>query len=87
MLTLTAARVLNDTHDPFYTSLQEGAYDKVKPKGRPCDAAISDGCKGGHLGRNATIALAVSISVVGAIVLGLSAWYLIRVIRSRRGKY
>ncbi len=83
MLTLTAAHVLNDTYDLFYTSLQEGAYDEVKPKGRPCDAAISDG----HLGRNATIALAVSISVIGAIVLGLSAWYLISIIRSRRGKY
>lgn len=86
MLTLTAARVLNDTHDPFYTALQPGAYDKVKPKGRPCDAAISDGCKSGHLGRNATIALAVTTSVVGVIILALSAWYLIRTMRSRSGK-
>lgn len=75
MLTLAAAHIINDTSDPFYTSLQAGAYDEVKPKGKPCDAAISDGCVGGHLNNAATIALAVSVVVVGVIVIGLSVYY------------
>jgi len=33
MLTLAAMHVLNDTSDPFFTSLQAGEYEKKKPKG------------------------------------------------------
>lgn len=84
MLTLAAVQVLNETSDPFYTSLQAGVYDKVKPKGKPCDAAIQDGCVGGHLNNPATIAMAVSIGIVGIIVVGLSIYYLLRV---RKNKY
>jgi len=84
MLTLAAAHVLNDTHDPFYTSLKAGAYDKARPKGKPCDAAISDGCAGGHLSTPITIALAVAVSAVGAAVLALLAFW---VYRSWRQKY
>ncbi|KAJ7068143.1 glycoside hydrolase family 9 protein [Mycena amicta] len=76
MLTLAAMHVLNDTHDPFYTSLQAGAYDKVRPSGQPCDDAISAGCHGPKLSRAAIIALAVILSVVGSVVLGLAAWYI-----------
>jgi endoglucanase len=68
--------VMNDTNDPFYTSLKAGAYDKVKPSGQPCDAAISDGCSGHKLSKAAIIALAVVLSVVGLLILGLLAWYL-----------
>lgn len=84
MLTLAAAHVLNDTHDPFYTSLKAGAYDKVKPRGKPCNAAISDGCAGGRLGTSVTIGMAVPVAAVGAAILVLQA---IWVRRSWRQKY
>ncbi|KAJ7904387.1 glycoside hydrolase family 9 protein [Mycena olivaceomarginata] len=76
LLTLAAMHVMNDSNDPFYTSLKAGAYDKVKPSGQPCDAAISDGCSGHKLSKAAIIALAVVLSVVGLLILGLLAWYL-----------
>ncbi|KAK7061604.1 endoglucanase [Favolaschia claudopus] len=45
--------------------------------GQPCDAAISGGCGGGHkLSKGGTIALAVVLTVVGLIILGLLAWFL-----------
>jgi endoglucanase len=84
MLTIAAAHVINDTSDPFYTSLQAGAYEKVKPKGKPCDSANQDGCIGGHLNTAATIGLAVSVVIVGVVVIGLSMYYLWRV---RKNKY
>ncbi|KAJ7095252.1 glycoside hydrolase family 9 protein [Mycena belliarum] len=76
MLTLAAMHVMNDTKDPFYTSLQAGAYAKVRPSGRPCDAAISDGCASTTLPRRVMIALAVTLSVVGGVILGLLLWYI-----------
>ena len=81
MLTLAAMHVMNDTNDPFFTSLQAGAYDKVRPSGRPCDAAISDGCSDPTLPKGALIAVAVIISVVGAFIVGLTLWYLWILIR------
>jgi endoglucanase len=75
LLTLAAMHVMNDTNDPFFTSLQAGAYDKVRPQGTPCDDAFP--CKSGpHLSKGAVIALAVAISVVGTIILILLSWYL-----------
>ncbi len=81
MLTLAAMHVLGDTKDPFFTSLQAGAYDAVKPKGAPCDSAITDGCHGNGLSKKATLALAIILSVVGLVVVGLSAWYIILLVR------
>ncbi|KAJ7276266.1 9 glycosyl hydrolase [Mycena haematopus] len=75
MLTLAAMHVMNDTNDPFFTPLQAGAYAKVKPSGQPCDAAISDGCSHHKLSKGAVIALAVVLTVVGLIILGLLIWY------------
>ncbi|KAJ7781381.1 glycoside hydrolase family 9 protein [Mycena metata] len=83
MLTLAAMHVLNDTSDPFFTSLQAGAYDKVRPSGQPCDDAISDGCSGPKLSKAAIIALAVVLSVVGLIIIGLLIWYF-RIRRARK---
>lgn len=62
---------MNDTKDPFYTSLEAGAFAAIKPSGHPCDAAFS--CAGVHsLSKGVTIAMAVIISFVGlATVLGL----------------
>jgi len=86
MLTLAAMHVIGDTKDPYFTSLQAGAYDKVKPKGKPCDSAIKEGCEGPHMGKKATLALAIVVTVVGLVIIGLSAWYIILLVRSRPGK-
>ncbi|KAJ7179258.1 glycoside hydrolase family 9 protein [Mycena filopes] len=75
MVALAAMHVLNDTNDPFYTSLEAGAYAKVRPSGQPCDSAISDGCGGPKLSKAAIIAMAVILSVVGLAILGLVIWY------------
>ena len=79
LLTLTAAHVMGDTADPYYTRLQAGAYTAVKPQGRPCDNALT--CHGG-LSRGAKIAIGVVVSIVGLLIIGLSIW-LVR--RMRRG--
>jgi endoglucanase len=84
MLTLAAMRVIGDTKDPYFTSLQAGAYDKVKPKGKPCDSAFKEGCQGPRLGKKATLALAIVITVVGFIIVGLSIWYILLLVRSSR---
>ncbi|KAF7331898.1 Endoglucanase [Mycena kentingensis (nom. inval.)] len=85
MLTLAAMHVLNDTDDPFYTSLEVGAYEKVKPAGQPCDSAISTGCGGSGLPKTAVIVMAVVLSVVGAVILGLFAFYVWTVWTRRKG--
>ena len=76
MLTLAAMHVLNDSSDPFFTSLQAGAYDKVRPSGQPCDAVFS--CGGPRLGRGGKIALAVVLSVVGSMLMAGIALYIYR---------
>ncbi|KAF8639857.1 hypothetical protein AX17_001112 [Amanita inopinata Kibby_2008] len=75
MLTLTAMHVLSDSKDPFFTTLQEGAYEKVKPDGIPCDAAFPEGCGGPHLSKGSKIAMGVVISAVGLTIVGLIAYY------------
>lgn len=84
MLTLAAIHVMNDTKDTYFTQLQAGAYEKVKPKGQPCDSAIDAGCEGSRLSKPATLAMAIIITVVGLIVIGLSAWYIFLLLKSRR---
>lgn len=74
MLTLAAMYVLNGTADPVYTSLEVGAYSKIQPKGRPCDAAFPQACKV-PLSRGGTIAIAVIVSAVGLVIFALLAWY------------
>ncbi|KAJ7228793.1 glycoside hydrolase family 9 protein [Mycena pura] len=86
MLTLAAMHVMNDTNDPFFTSLQAGAYDKVRPAGQPCDDAISAGCGGPKLSKAAVIAIAVVLSIVGSVILGLAIWYIWTLIHRRRRK-
>ena len=69
-LTLAAYSVLNSTDRPFFTSLGPGAYESVKPSGTPCDAVFS--CRAGrHLSEGGKIAMAVAITVVGLIIIGL----------------
>ncbi|KAG9003360.1 hypothetical protein FRB94_003183 [Tulasnella sp. JGI-2019a] len=82
-LTLAAYSVLNATKPPFYTSLAAGAYDEAKPGGTPCDPAFP--CKShGGLSTTAKIILAVVITVVGLIILGLLACFFLRARRNRR---
>jgi len=69
MLTLAAMHVLNDTSDPFFTSLQAGEYEKKKPKGRPCDAAIS--CGGPKLSAAQRSLFGVIVGLVGLVIVGL----------------
>jgi len=81
MLTLAAMHVLADTNDPYYTSVKAGAYDKVKPQGFPCDSVFSQGCQGPHLSKGGLIAVALAITVVGLIILGLTVYYLVLLTR------
>ncbi|TFK76043.1 glycoside hydrolase family 9 protein [Pluteus cervinus] len=74
MLTLTAMSILNQTTDPFYVSLQDGAYAAVKPQGLPCDSAFPSACT--HpLPKKAQIAMAVVITVVGLAIIGAGFYY------------
>lgn len=74
MLTLIAMHILNDTTDPFFTSLKAGAYDQVRPKGTPCDEAYP--CAGRGLSSGARIAIAVAVTIVGLAIIGLVVWYM-----------
>lgn len=76
---------VNDSADPYYTSLQAGAYAQVKPSGTPCDDAFPCKSKGG-LSQGAKIALGVVFGVVGLVIIGLGAAW-IRVLRRRNGKF
>ena len=83
MLTLAAMHVLSDSRDPFFTSLAAGAYNKVKPTGVPCDAVFTEGCDNPHMSKRATVAMAVIVTIVGFIIVGLSTWYIMLLIRKR----
>lgn len=73
MLTLAAMHVLNDTSDPFYTSLQAGAYQR--PAGMPCDAAYTDGCGGPQLSEGGQIAVGVIVGCAGIVIFSLVGWW------------
>ncbi|KDQ14601.1 glycoside hydrolase family 9 protein [Botryobasidium botryosum FD-172 SS1] len=79
-LTLAAMGVSKYSDDPFYTSLADGAYASVKPSGKPCDDAFP--CGGSGLSRGATIAIAVIVTLVGLVLIGL----LVRFFMLRRAK-
>ncbi|KAG8885171.1 hypothetical protein FRB97_001989 [Tulasnella sp. 331] len=82
-LTLAAYSVLKATDPPFYTSLAPGVYAEAKPGGMPCDPAFP--CKShGGLSTAAKIVLAVVITVVGLIIAGLLACFLVRAKRGRK---
>lgn len=78
LLTLAAYSVMQTTVDPFYTNLQDGAYAKVKPTGMPCDAVFNQGCPPPRLSPGARVAMALGITIVGVILVGLAVyWYLL----------
>ncbi|KAL1681683.1 glycoside hydrolase family 9 protein [Schizophyllum commune] len=73
LLTLAAYHVQSDENDPYYVTLEEGAA--VRPRGAPCDAAITDGCSA-KMSKGGIIAMAVCVGVTGLFVLGLFAtWF------------
>jgi len=72
--------VLNDTADPFYTSLKAGAYASNKPSGHPCDPVYS--CSP-SLSKGAKIAIAVVVTVVGLAIFGGIAYLVLRRRRDR----
>lgn len=75
--------VLNDSKDPFYTSLQAGAYSK--PKGTPCDPVYS--CTPNlHLSKASEIAMAVVITVVGLVLVGSMIWMFVTTSRTVASK-
>jgi endoglucanase len=85
MLTLAAISVLTQRNDPYYTKLKAGAYDAKRPQGRPCDAAIKDGCLfSGRMSKRNEIVMAVVVSVVGLVVVGSMAYLFLVVGRRRR---
>ncbi|KAJ2914293.1 hypothetical protein MD484_g6157, partial [Candolleomyces efflorescens] len=84
MLTLAAMHALADRSDPYYTYLQAGEYEKVKPDGFPCDAVFTSGCRGPHMSKGAKIAMAVSIVVVCLVVFGLAGYYIYLLIRNAK---
>ncbi|OJA20892.1 hypothetical protein AZE42_00902 [Rhizopogon vesiculosus] len=75
MLTLAAMHVLNDTADPFYTSLKAGAYDSKKPQGMPCDDVYTEGCGGPQLSEGGQIALGAILGLTGLAIFSLLAWW------------
>lgn len=74
LLTLAAAHVINDSSDPFYTTLQAGAYDSRRPKGQPCDAAIP--CHNLDFPETGQIIVGLAVTAVGLIILGLLATWI-----------
>jgi endoglucanase len=84
MLTLAAMHALADRTDPYYTYLQAGEYEKVKPDGFPCDAVFTSGCRGPRMSKGATIAMAVSITIVCLIVFGLAGYYIYLLVRNAK---
>ncbi|THH33576.1 hypothetical protein EUX98_g518 [Antrodiella citrinella] len=89
LLSLVAYAIVNQTtaaQDPWFTRLDVGSYDKVRPKGSPCDAAVSTGCHHG-LSKSGKIAIGVVVSVVGSIVIGLGAYWMAIEFHRRKGKF
>ncbi|EJD00966.1 Six-hairpin glycosidase [Fomitiporia mediterranea MF3/22] len=70
MLTLAALHVMNDSSDPFYTTLDPGAYDAAKPSGKPCDEAFPCDKSIGRLSKGKAAAIAIIIIVVGLGIIG-----------------
>ncbi|TDL29611.1 family 9 glycosyl hydrolase [Rickenella mellea] len=76
MLTLAAWKVMNDTSDPFFTSLKAGEYDARRPKGTPCDGAFP--CNSNSIfQKGGKIAMIVVLAVVGSVILGLFGYWMV----------
>lgn len=79
LLAITAANIISNTADPFYTGLQAGRYESRRPKKGtyPCDAVFPCG-RHGALSAAAEIAIAVVATIVGLsliVALGYYYWF------------
>jgi endoglucanase len=84
VLTLAAMHVLDDSNDPYFTRLKPGEYAKVKPKGKPCDAAFK--CGPSKLSQAGKIAIIVTTVIMGLIILGLVGWYVGVMMKKKNAK-
>lgn len=75
LLTLAAHALVAGAGDPYYTQVRAGAYDEVRPRGAPCDAAVRTGCSGPQLSRAGKIAMGTVVGVVGLVIVGLAAYW------------
>lgn len=90
LLTLVAQTLANDTSantNPYYTTLTVGSYEDVRPAGYPCDNAVQTGCKKGGLSQAAKIAIAVVVTVVALVLIGLSTYWWMLVRRNKMKRY
>lgn len=85
VVTIAARAVVNGTGDPWYTQLQVGSFAERRPKGQPCDAAITAGCPG-HSWRVGKIVMGVLVGVTGLVVLALGTIWMVLVFRYRNRK-
>ena len=90
LLSLIAYAITNVTiaaQDPWYTRLEVGSYENVRPKGFPCDAAVQTGCASHRFSLGGKIALGVVVGIVGSVIVGLCLyWMVIMMQRKRSGK-
>lgn len=84
MLSLVAYNVIMNPGDPYYTSLQAGAYAQHKPSGTPCDAVFD--CSPGGLPVRDKIIIGVIVGVVGLVLLLLALYWFRGCYLSRRGE-
>ncbi|KIP09220.1 glycoside hydrolase family 9 protein [Phlebiopsis gigantea 11061_1 CR5-6] len=86
LVTIAAHALVNGTGDPYYTQVQAGSYDEKRPKGAPCDAAISTGCPTGRNWRVGKIVMGSVVSAVGVLVVSLGLYWILLERRRRAGK-
>lgn len=88
LLSLIAYAAMNQTlamQDPYYTRLEAGSYQKVRPAGFPCDAAVQAGCTIHKFSKVGKIVMGVIVGVVSAFVVGLAVFWVFLEMRRRRG--
>ena len=82
MLSLVAQQAMSNNQDPFFTRLQPGAYEAVRPAGTPCDDVYP--CESRGLKTGGKVAIAIVVTVVGLLILsGIGYWFYLQ----RRRKY
>lgn len=87
LLSLLAYAIANEsiaTQDPWYTRLEVGSYQQVRPSGSPCDAAVQTGCKKSRFSKVGKIVMGVIVGVVGGVVVALALFWMFLVYRRRR---
>jgi endoglucanase len=86
VLTIAARALVNGTSDPWYTRLQAGSYEQRRPKGQPCDAAVTAGCSRGDW-RTGKIVMGALVGTAGLVVFSLGTIWMVLIWRSRATKF